>query len=315
MEKRNLGRSALKTAPLVFGGNVFGWTIDEKTSFKLLDQFADAGFNMIDTADIYSRWANGNSGGESETILGNWLKKRGKRHDMLIATKAGGEMDYGKGLTKKHIQRAVEESLNRLQIETIDLYQSHFDDLNTPVQDTLEAYAHLIKEGKVKAIGASNFSAKRLEQAMKASEREGLPRYDALQPLYNLYDRKEFEEGTREVCKKYDIGVISYYSLASGFLTGKYRSKDDLGKSKRGSKVEKYMSERGNRILTALDEVADQHDTSQASVSLAWVMAQPGLTAPIASATTSAQLAELIDAVHLKLSEKDILKLNEASNY
>jgi Predicted oxidoreductases (related to aryl-alcohol dehydrogenases) len=319
MKKRKLGNSGLEIAPLAFGGNVFGWTADEATSFELLDAFVASGCNLIDTADVYSRWVPGNKGGESETIIGNWLKRSGnrsggKREKVVIATKVGLEMGPDrKGLSKAHILRSVEESLKRLQTDYIDLYQSHTEDNATPLEETLEAYAQLIREGKVRAIGASNYSAEQLRKAIKLSTQRGYPGYQSLQPLYNLYSRAEFENELEPLCLEMNIGVINYYPLASGFLTGKYRSEADLGKSARGQGVKKYLDERGFRILRALDEVAKSQRSTPAKVSLAWLMARPGITAPIASATNLAQLNELIEATQLKLDNGSIERLNRAS--
>jgi len=318
MEKRTLGKSEISIAPLVFGGNVFGWTVDEKTSFTLLDAFFDLGLDCIDTADVYSRWVPGNKGGESETIIGNWLKKTGKRNQVVIATKAGSSMnpnDSKKNLSKNYIIQAAEDSLRRLQIDHIDLYQSHYDDLKTPVQETLEAYYQLVKEGKVRAIGASNFTAERLNESLNASSEHGLPAYVSLQPEYNLYDREGYENELEPVCKEKGLGVITYYSLASGFLTGKYRSEADLHQSKRGAGIKKYLNERGERILKILDEVAHNYTATPAAVALAWVIARPSVTAPIASATSISQLQELAKAVTLKLPQSVIDELTEASSY
>ena len=311
---RKLGNSGLEVAPLAFGGNVFGWTIDEPTSFTLLDAFVAAGFNLIDTADVYSRWKPGNQGGESETILGNWLKRGGNRAKVVLATKVGMEMGPGeKGLSKAYIVKAVEQSLRRLQTDTIDLYQSHVDDPETPLDETLEAYAALIKQGKVRAIGASNYNAERLAQALQVSKDHGLPSYQCLQPHYNLCERASFEEALEPLCLKAGIGVIPYYSLASGFLTGKYRSEQDLAKSARGQAVKKYLNERGYRILAALDEVAEHYRSTPARVALAWLMARPSITAPIASATNLEQLNDLIEATRLELDGPAIATLNRAS--
>jgi len=315
MTKRKLGNSGIEVPPLMLGGNVFGWTIDEAQSFKVLDGFLDGGFNFIDTADIYSRWAPGNRGGESETILGNWMKSRGNRARLTLATKCGIEMGPGKkGLSRKYLFEAAEASLNRLQTDYIDLYQSHTEDLETPLEETLGAYADLIRAGKVRAIGASNFSAPRLEAAIETSARLSLPRYESLQPNYKLYDRAGYEDALEPVCRKHGLGVIPYYSLASGFLTGKYRSEADTSKSPRGAGVaKKYLNERGFRILKALDEVAAAHHATPASVALAWLIARPGITAPIASATTTDQLQDLLKAVELKLDAAAMDKLNRAS--
>ena len=314
MEMRELGRSGLKVSPLCFGGNVFGWTANEADSFRLLDRFVDAGFNFIDTADVYSRWAPGHQGGESETVIGNWLMRSGKRGRVVIATKLGMEMGPDrKGLSAAYIRRAVEESLRRLRTDVIDLYQSHKDDPETPLEETLGAYAELIKAGKVRAIGASNYEAPRLKAALKASARHGLPRYESLQPHYNLVERAHYESGLEALCREEGLGVIPYFSLAAGFLTGKYRSFKDLGQSPRGQGVAKYLDERGIGILAALDEVAARHRARPAQVALAWLMARPGITAPIASATRLEQLEELIGAAELHLLPEDIERLNRAS--
>ena len=314
MEKRQLGNSGLEVAPLAFGGNVFGWTADETTSFALLDAFVDAGFNLIDTADMYSTWVQGHSGGESETIIGKWLKHSGKREQVLLATKVGKEMGPNlKGLSKTYILQAVEASLRRLQTDYIDLYQSHDDDPETPFEETLEAYDQLIKQGKVRAIGASNFSAQRLAESLKVSEQTGYPRYESLQPLFNLYDRVDYEKELEPLCREKGLGVISYFSLASGFLTGKYGSKADLSKSARSKFVEKYINERGFRIVEALKRVAQQHGLTSAQVSLAWLISQPTITAPIASATNLDQLNELMQAATVELSPAVIDQLNQAS--
>lgn len=314
MKKRKLGNSGLEVSPLMFGGNVFGWTLDEPASFKLLDAFVGAGFNFIDTADVYPKWAPGNVGGESETILGNWFKKSGRRKDVILATKVGSEMSPDKkGLSKGYILRALEDSLRRLRTDTIDLYQSHRDDAETPQEEAMEAYAQLIQQGKVRAIGASNFTADRLAAALQVSKQHGWPRYESLQPHYNLYERSDYESNLERVCLENNLGVIPYYSLASGFLSGKYRSEEDLKKSARGQGTKKYLNDRGFRILAALDEVAKQYRSTPAAVSLAWLMARPGITAPIASATSLEQLKELIVATTLELNQTSIDLLNEAS--
>jgi aryl-alcohol dehydrogenase-like predicted oxidoreductase len=314
MEKRRLGNSELEVAPLAFGGNIFGWTVDEPTSFKLLDAFVAAGFNLIDTADIYSKWVPGNQGGESETIIGRWLQQRGKRDDVIVATKVGMQMAADqKGLSKPYILRSAEASLRRLQTDTIDLYQAHQDDADTPLEETLEAFTRLIEQGKVRAIGASNYTGERRAQALAVSREHGYVRYESLQPLYNLYDRAEYETKLEPVCLENHIGVISYYSLASGFLTGKYRSEADLSKSPRGQGIKQYLNERGFRILRALDEVAEQYRSTPARVALAWLIARPGITAPIASATSLEQLDDLIEATRLELDRSAIEKLNQAS--
>jgi aryl-alcohol dehydrogenase-like predicted oxidoreductase len=314
MKKRTLGNSGLEVAPLALGGNVFGWTADEPTSFRILDAFVGAGCNLVDTADIYSRWVPGNKGGESETVLGKWLKQRGNRGKVLIATKVGMEMGPDrKGLSKSYILRAVEDSLRRLQTDCIDLYQSHTDDSETPLEETLEAYAQLIRQGKVRAIGASNYTADRLARALEASKRSGYPSYQCLQPLYNLYDRADYETGLESLCLDKGVGVIPYFSLASGFLTGKYRSEKDLANRPRGEMVKKYMNERGFRILDALDQVASRYHSVPAVVSLAWLIARPSVTAPIASATNLDQLTDLIEATTLELDHSSIEQLDTAS--
>lgn len=315
MQKRQLGRSGLSVAPLCFGGNVFGWTANEKTSFDILDAFTGAGFDFVDTADVYTRWIEGNKGGESETILGNWFARSGKRKDVVLATKCGMDMGPdGKGLSKAHILKSVEWSLKRLKTDYIDLYQSHADDETVPQEETLAAYDTLVKSGKVRAIGASNFTAARLDSAVAVAQQNGLPVYASLQPEYNLYDREKFEAELAGVCQKHGIGVISYYSLARGFLSGKYRSEADLGKSPRGASVQKnYFNDRGWRILEALDETAAELGANQTQVSIAWLIAQPLVTAPIASATSVAQLEDLMKAARLKLDDKTLSKLNTAS--
>jgi aryl-alcohol dehydrogenase-like predicted oxidoreductase len=315
MNRRKLGNSGLETAPLALGGNVFGWTIDEATSFRVLDAFVDAGFNLIDTADVYSRWAPGNQGGESETIIGKWLKQSGRRNKVLVATKLGIEMGPGKqGLSKRYIKEAAEASLKRLQTDYIDLYQAHRDDPDTPPEETLSAFAELVSEGKVVAIGASNYGAERLDEALKVSRRNGWPSYETLQPLYNLYDRNEFEAKLQPLCEQTSLGVLPYYSLAAGFLTGKYRSEEDLQNRARAGTVKKYLNERGFRIVAALDEVAQQYHSTPAKVALAWLMAQPTVAAPIASATSIEQLRDLIDAANLQLENSAMQRLNQASS-
>lgn len=314
MKTRKLGNTVLEIAPLTFGGNVFGWTADEPTSFRLLDAFVAAGANFIDTADVYSKWVPGHQGGESESILGRWLKTSGKRKQVIVATKVGMEMGPDKkGLSKAYILRAVEDSLRRLQIDCIDLYQAHVDDPATPLEETLEAFANLIKQGKVRAIGASNYSAERLTQALEISRKCGLPRYECLQPHYNLCERAEYETKLEPVCITHGLGVISYFSLAKGFLTGKYRAEADLSKSVRGQGVKAYLNERGFRILSALDQVAQEFRSTPARVALAWLIARPSITAPIASATTLAQLTDLIEATKLELNQPAIERLNQAS--
>lgn len=318
MEKRELGKSGIKVAPFCFGGNVFGWTADQKTSFTLLDAFVDAGFDFVDTADVYSRWVPGNTGGDSEKIIGNWFKQGGKRDKIILATKVGKPMsDDKKGLSKAYITKAVEDSLKRLQTDYIDLYQSHDDDADTdtPLAETMEAFDSLIKQGKVRTIGASNFGADRFKEALQVSKDNGFARYETLQPEYNLYNREDYEHKYESLCHENNIGVITYYSLASGFLTGKYRSEADLGKSKRGGGIKKYLDGRGYKILAALDKVAEEYSTSQAAVALAWVMARPGITAPIASATSIPQLNDLAKAAQLNLSSEAVELLTAASSY
>lgn len=310
---RQLGKSSLAVAPLAFGGNVLGWTADEAASFKVLDAFVAAGFNLIDTADVYSRWVPGHQGGESETILGKWMKARGNRSRVIIATKLGMEMAPGEqGLSRAYVLRAVERSLERLQTDYIDLYQSHRDDPNTPIEETLGVYGDLIRAGKVRAIGASNFTAERLSAALATSAAHGLPRYETLQPLYNLYDRASFEGELAALCRREQVGVISYFSLASGFLTGKYRSEADLAGRARAYRVKDMMNERGWRILRALDEVGRELRATPAQVSLAWLIAR-GVTAPIASATSVEQMQELAGGVRLQLGPEALGKLDEAS--
>jgi aryl-alcohol dehydrogenase-like predicted oxidoreductase len=314
MKLRKLGNSGLEVAPFAFGGNVFGWTVDEPTAFQLLDAFVAAGFNLIDTADIYPKWVPGNKGGESEAMIGNWLKQRGNRDKVIIATKLGMEMAPGmKGLSRSYMQRAVEASLRRLQTDYIDLYQAHQDDPETPLVETLQSFGELITQGKVRAIGASNYSAERLAEALQVSRENGLPRYESLQPLYNLYDRAVFEEKLEPLCLKEGLGVIPFFSLASGFLTGKYRSEEDLRQRPRSERVRTYLNERGLRILAALDQVAEKYGATPAQVALAWLIARPSITAPIASATSLAQLNDLIEATKLDLDETAIEILNEAS--
>ncbi len=314
MKKNNLGSSGIEVPAFAFGGNVFGWTIDENMSFRLLDGLMDAGLNFIDTADVYSKWVPGNQGGESETIIGNWLKKTGGRDKVVIATKVGMEMAHDKkGLSKSWIKQAVEDSLRRLQTDYIDLYQSHKDDADTPMEETLSAYQELVDEGKVRIIGTSNMSAQRIAVALKTSKEHGFPAYQTVQPQYNLYDREDYEKELEPLCHENNLGVISYSSLASGFLTGKYRSEADFSKSQRGKGISKYLNDRGFKILKALDEVSHQLGTTPAAVSLAWLMNRPGITAPIASATSLEQLKDIVKATELDLSTDYIHQLNEAS--
>ncbi|MGE5084719.1 MAG: aldo/keto reductase [Bacillota bacterium] len=316
MHKRQLGKTGIEVAPFVLGGNVFGWTIDKEASFKVLDAFVDAGFNFIDTADVYSIWVPGNKGGESEAIIGQWLKSRGHREKMIIATKVGLEMDADrKGLKAAYIQSAVEESLKRLQTDYIDLYQSHRDDMETSQEETLSAYAKLVKEGKVRVIGASNFTEKRLRESLNISEKMGYPSYVTLQPKYNLYDRAEFESELEPLCLERGIGVIPYYSLASGFLTGKYRHKEDVKISARGEKATGYLTERGLRILASLDDLAADYQVKPATIAMAWLMHRKSILAPIASATNVDQLHDLTKAADIKLTAVEIEKLDFASRY
>lgn len=302
--------------PLALGGNVFGWTADEATSFHLLDAFIDSGLNLVDTADSYSTWVPGHAGGESESIIGKWFKHSGKRAKVILATKVGSPMGPGKqGLSRRYILEEVEASLRRLQTDYIDLYQSHRDDPGTPVEETLAAYADLVKQGKVRYIGCSNFTADRIEQSLKASREHGYPEYISVQPEYNLHDREDYEKNLEPTITKHDLGVIPYFSLASGFLTGKYRSKDEAEKAARAGMLTKYFTERGKRILAALEKVAKQHNTTQAQVALAWLIARPSITAPIASATQLEQLKDIVAATRLKLDAAAIEELNQASAY
>ena len=315
MQVRSLGRSRLQVAPLCLGGNVFGWTADESASFRVLDAFVGAGLNFIDTADVYSVWAPGHRGGESETVIGNWLKRGVRRGDVVIATKVGMEMaPERKGLSAANIMRSAEDSLRRLQTDYIDLYFSHRDDASVPFEETLGAYQKLIDQGKVRAIGASNHTATRLAEALEVSRKHGVPRYEVLQPNYNLYARSDYESGLEPLCLEQHLGVVNYFALAGGFLSGKYRTPDDAAKSARGKGVvEKYLNERGLRILAALDEVGRRYGATPASVALAWQIARPSIAAPIASATTVEQLSELVAATQLQLDQAAIERLNTAS--
>jgi aryl-alcohol dehydrogenase-like predicted oxidoreductase len=314
MKFRQLGKSDLRIAPLMLGGNVFGWNVDEKTSFALLDAFVDAGFNGIDTADTYSRWAPGHKGGESETVIGNWLRASGKRARVVIATKLGNDMGEGKNLRKSYILRAAEACLKRLQIDCIDLLQTHFDDEVTPVEETMQAYAQLIAQGKARAVGASNLSPARLMASLAASKTLGIARYESLQPNYNLADRGPFETDYAPICQAEGLGVITYYSLAGGFLTGKYRSADEAAKNPaRGGKVKAYLNARGLGILKALDTVAARHTATAAQIALAWLISRPLVTAPIVSATNLEQLGEITQAPQIKLTRDDIAALDRAS--
>jgi aryl-alcohol dehydrogenase-like predicted oxidoreductase len=309
MENRNLGRSGIRVSPFAFGGNVFGWTVSESMAFKLLDEFTRSGFNLIDTADVYSTWVPGNKGGESETIIGQWLSRRKNRKEVVIATKVGKQMGPGKlGLSAKYIRQAVEDSLKRLQTDYIDLYQSHDDDPNTPMEETLSTFTDLIKEGKIKAIGASNFTADRLAMALEVSKANSYARYETLQPQYNLYDRS-IEKDLQPLCIKEGIGIISYYALAMGFLTGKYRSEDDLHKSVRGHGIKKYLDSKGMKILSALDEISAKYKSSPATIALAWLMTRPAVVAPIASATKE-QLKDLLKSTEITLDEESFRLLS-----
>ena len=314
MEKRQLGNTDLHIYPVAFGGNVFGWTLDEKKSFEILNGFTEAGFNFIDTADVYSRWAPGNTGGESERIIGKWLKEKKNRHNIVLTTKVGSDMGDGrKGLKKQYILKAVEDSLQRLGTDYLDLYQTHFDDVETPVEETLEAYAQLQKDGKIRWIGTSNMSPERILASLEASAAKGLPRYETLQPHYNLYAREKYETQYESLALENGLGVITYFSLESGFLTGKYRTKEDLGKSPRGGDMDKYFDERGLKILAALDEISNQYKATPAAVSLAWLIQRPSVTAPIVSATSKSQLESIILAPQLNLDADAIRLLDKAS--
>lgn len=314
MNPRKLGNTSLEISPLVFGGNIFDWTVDQATSFRLLDAFVAAGFNSVDTADVYSKWAPGHVGGESEVILGEWMKRRGNRKQVIIATKVGMDMGGGKkGLSRAHILRSADESLRRLQTDYIDLYQSHVDDPDTPLEETLGAYAELLRQGKVRAIGASNHKAERLAAALETSRKCGLPAYQTLQPNYSLIERAEYEKNLEPICAREGLGVINYFPLAGGFLTGKYRSESDTAGKLRARNVTKYLNDRGYKILDALDQVAKKLCATPARVALAWVLAQPSITAPIVSATTLEQLADVISSVELKLDPDSIQFLGQAS--
>lgn len=310
MQKRQLGTSGLEIAPLVLGGNVFGWTADKDASFAVLDAFVDGGFNAVDTADVYSRWAPGHQGGESETVLGEWMKARNARGKVCLITKVGSEMPAGKGLKAAYIESACEASLKRLQTDHIDLYFSHFPDKDTPIEETLEAHERLVKAGKVRAVGASNYDAAGLEAALEVGEGEMHARYSVLQPHYNLLVRDQYEGALEDLCVSENLGVIPYFALASGFLTGKYRTEADIRKSARGGRMKDLLAGRGQALLAAMDNVAERHMATLAQVALAWLMARPSVTAPIASATSVAQLKELMPAVNVKLTEADLEALD-----
>lgn len=315
MKKRKLGNSGMEVSPVTLGGNVFGWTIDKEESFRILDSFMDAGFEFIDTADSYSWWVPGHDGGESERIIGEWMKTRNNRDKVIISTKVGSQTrERPKNISRGHILKAVEGSLKRLNTDYIDLYQTHFDDEVTPVEETLAAYDQLIMEGKVRAIGVSNMSVERILESLKLAE-EGLPKYETLQPLYNLMEREAFEKELLDLAEENEMGVISYYSLASGFLTGKYRSEADLNKSVRGEGVRKYLNEKGMQVLKVLDQIAENHQTTPATVSLAWLLSKPTIKAPIVSATNEKQLASIIEATRLRLELEDLERLNVVSEW
>ena len=314
MNKRKLGNTGLEISPLVFGGNVFGWTVDQATSFKLLDAFFAAGFNSVDTADVYSKWVPGHAGGESEIIIGEWMKRCGNRSKIIVATKVGMDMGGGKkGLSRPHILHSAELSLRRLQTDYIDLYQSHIDDPDTPLEETLGAYAELINQGKVRAIGASNHKVERFTAALETSKNSGLPAYQTLQPNYSLIERAEYESHLEPLCEKEGLGVINYFPLAGGFLSGKYRSESDAAGKARARNVTKYLNERGLKILGALDQVAKKYNATPARISLAWLLARPSITAPIVSATNLEQLSDLISSVELTLDRDSVEFLNQAS--
>lgn len=317
MQKRKLGSAELEVAPMTFGGNVFGWTIDEAQSFEIIDAFVGAGFNFIDTANNYSYWVKGNDGGESERIIGNWLKKRRIRDKIIITTKVGGRSKTTDkaNATKKHITEEVDNSLMRLQTDYIDLYQLHYDDDTTPVEETLSAFQDLIKEGKIRSIGASNISPERLTESLEAAKKYDLPKYETLQPEYNLYMREKYETHYEPIALKYNLGVMNYYSLASGFLSGKYKSTDDLLQSQRGKDVGKFMDERGMKILKVLEEISIEFKTTSAVVALAWLLQRPSITAPIVSATSLSQLEAIIQAPMLSLNSSAVMRLNNASEY
>ena len=314
MDKKQLGQTDLYTAPIIFGGNVFGWTADEKESFELLDRFLDMGFNMVDTANVYSRWAKGNKGGESESIIGKYIKNRGNRHKMTIATKVGSNMspDGEKDISKTYILKAVEDSLRRLQTDHIDLYFTHWDDDKTPVEETLEAYQKLIKQGKVRYIGASNLSPERLKASLEAAEKEDLPKYEVFQPEYSLVKRGKFEGKIKDLCQVYNLGVTSYFSLASGFLTGKYKTQEDIEGSDREKFLKNYFDDRGKKILKTLEDIAKDKNVSQASVALRWLIQRPGITAPIASGSKTEHLKSFKEAVETELSSEEMERLTQA---
>jgi len=313
MNHRQLGHTDLRIPPLVFGANVFGWTAGKETSFALLDRLAEAGLSTIDTADVYSNWAPGNRGGESETIIGEWLQKRGKRGSTIVITKCGAPSSPLKGLKADAIEKSCEASLKRLKIETIDLYLSHFPDSETPYEETLGAFERLKKAGKIRWFGTSNLNAEQLQASLEAAKSSGAPRYEVLQPEYNLYDRAGFDGPLRDLCMREGIGVITYFSLAKGFLSGKYRGEADLAQSARGGGVKAYLNPLGFKILAALDEIGARLTAKPAEVALAWLIHREGVTAPIASATSLAQLESLIRATEVELSSADAAALDAAS--
>ena len=315
MEKKQLGNTELKTSPIVFGGNVFGWTLSEKESFKMLDEIFERGFDTIDTADVYSRWAEGVEGGTSERIIGKWMKDRKVRDKITLITKVGSSMQQGgdKNISKNYILKASEDSLKRLQTDYIDLYFTHYDDNKTPVEETLEAYQQLINEGKVRSIGASNMSAERLQESLNAAKNNNLPKYEVFQPEYSLAERNKFEGAIKDICIENNLGVIPYFSLASGFLTGKYRKEEDLQGQDRKDMVKAYFNEKGLKIISTLDDISRSHEVSNAGVALAWLIQRPGITAPIASATKPSHLKSFQEAINLKLSEDEMNRLNEVS--
>ncbi|MDT0689886.1 aldo/keto reductase [Salegentibacter sp. F188] len=317
MQYKKLGNTDLQTAPIVFGGNVFGWTLNEKKSFKMLDELFEKGFTTIDTADVYSRWAEGNKGGESERIIGKWMKERGVRDKINLATKVGSSMQQGgdKDISRSHILKASEDSLKRLQTDYIDLYYTHWDDNKTPVEETLETYQQLINEGKVRYIGASNLSPERLQTSLDAAKRSSLPKYEVFQPEYSLVERAKFEGKIRDICQQNNLSVLSYFSLASGFLTGKYQDKEDIHGKERAMFLKDYFSDRGKNILKAIHDVSNEYMVSEAAIALAWLMQRPGITAPIASATKKSHLKSFFQAIDIDLSKEHMQQLNEASAY
>jgi aryl-alcohol dehydrogenase-like predicted oxidoreductase len=319
MQMRNLGRSDLSVSELCFGGNIFGWTADEAASFAVLDAFVEGGGNFIDTADVYSTWVSGHSGGESETVIGKWLAARKNRDRVIIATKVGSRMANDpkrEGLARDYILHSVDDSLRRLQTDHIDLYQAHRDDPNTPLDETLDAFTTLIKQGKVRAIGASNYTAARLTEALQVSQQHGYARYESLQPLYHLLNREDYERDLEPLCREQGIGVITYSSLASGFLTGKYRSGQDLPSSPRAQGIQRrYMNEQGFAILEQVEHIANAHHATIAQVALAWIINRPGITAPIASATTVQQTQELLGATSVQLNEDELQMLDRVSTW